>query len=495
MFAVVILGIGFILVAAIFPVAIQQSQATNEESSAAAIARIAASAIAAQASTIPNPNVPTPTSGLPIADPSQTVQTIPLFPPTVKNYVPGNFNIAPTSSSSGQVSVPPRAVFVPLTGARYEAIKGNTILPSDPRYAWTAFYSRENGSSQMTLIVIAMASRQHPVYNPLVDTVSTVTASTAVTQRYFVTAPPANIPNTQGTSICPDVITLSGGSAAEGWTVGTSTAAAAAQISGKPAGRYYTLGRQLSTASSFELMPGGDMSLTAGAGGLWGLSGGITDKQLVGDPVNIFSPTNLQVTVAYAALRADPNSPGGRIFLTTSLSSAAPPPAAATGAFVVVADDYAWNPTQNPAQAMYQLPPNLIPAPKTTGLTNTNQYVYSVGSVNGRVFRLGKPITEDFEQGIAYPPGTFDIDPQYGMRPPTVSQNGTLYSGDSIPSPVFMIPASPIKNFAYGNPNTVPPTMTPIAKVYIVGMGKDDQGNYGKDAQDIGVFTTIVPVQ
>src|SRR3712207_3189828 len=39
MFAVIILGIGFIMVAAIFPVAIQQTRMTVDETSAAAIAR------------------------------------------------------------------------------------------------------------------------------------------------------------------------------------------------------------------------------------------------------------------------------------------------------------------------------------------------------------------------------------------------------------------------------------------------------------------------
>src|SRR4051794_14613443 len=39
MFAVIILGIGFIMVAAIFPVAIQQAKSTTEETSAAALAR------------------------------------------------------------------------------------------------------------------------------------------------------------------------------------------------------------------------------------------------------------------------------------------------------------------------------------------------------------------------------------------------------------------------------------------------------------------------
>src|SRR5437773_10279821 len=39
MFAVIVLGIGFIMIAAIFPVAIQQSKATNDETTAAATAK------------------------------------------------------------------------------------------------------------------------------------------------------------------------------------------------------------------------------------------------------------------------------------------------------------------------------------------------------------------------------------------------------------------------------------------------------------------------
>jgi Tfp pilus assembly protein PilV len=41
MFAVIILGIGFIMIAGLFPVAISQSKATSDETSAAAFARVA----------------------------------------------------------------------------------------------------------------------------------------------------------------------------------------------------------------------------------------------------------------------------------------------------------------------------------------------------------------------------------------------------------------------------------------------------------------------
>src|SRR5438552_1296043 len=45
MFAVIVLGIGFIMIAAIFPVAIQQSKATNDETSGAAIAKAQVAAL------------------------------------------------------------------------------------------------------------------------------------------------------------------------------------------------------------------------------------------------------------------------------------------------------------------------------------------------------------------------------------------------------------------------------------------------------------------
>src|SRR3954454_3865971 len=49
MFAVIILGVGFIMVAALFPVAIRQSKSTADETSAAAIARAGAAFLAENA--------------------------------------------------------------------------------------------------------------------------------------------------------------------------------------------------------------------------------------------------------------------------------------------------------------------------------------------------------------------------------------------------------------------------------------------------------------
>jgi len=139
MFAVVILGIGFIMVAAIFPVAIQQTQMTGEENIAAALARQAASSISQLPSTLTNP-IQSPVY-YPNPNPVLVPPTLPvivskefLFPPTVKNYVPGN-------DPSGNAVAPP-AIVVPLLGNRWDMVKSNVILPSDPRYAYVAFYKR-----------------------------------------------------------------------------------------------------------------------------------------------------------------------------------------------------------------------------------------------------------------------------------------------------------------------------------------------------------------
>src|SRR5947209_8155360 len=61
MFAVIILGVGFIMIAALFPVAIRQSKSNADETSAAAGARAAANVvdtIATNASMFPNATTP-----------------------------------------------------------------------------------------------------------------------------------------------------------------------------------------------------------------------------------------------------------------------------------------------------------------------------------------------------------------------------------------------------------------------------------------------------
>lgn len=106
LFAVMILGVGFIMVAALFPVAAYQTQANAEETIGAATARGAVNALQ-QLST----NQLMPATGTPYA--------------TVRAY-------------SGDLSRKPADG--PL---RREAVAGNLISPSDPRYGFIAFYRRQ----------------------------------------------------------------------------------------------------------------------------------------------------------------------------------------------------------------------------------------------------------------------------------------------------------------------------------------------------------------
>lgn len=96
LFAVMILGIGFIMIAGVFPVAIAQTQTNGEESVGAALARSAASYL----STIPFSSYPGEWPGTAANDVKRVDTTI------------------------------------------FGVIRGNVISPEDPRYAWVALYRR-----------------------------------------------------------------------------------------------------------------------------------------------------------------------------------------------------------------------------------------------------------------------------------------------------------------------------------------------------------------
>ncbi|MGH7180176.1 MAG: type IV pilus modification PilV family protein [Tepidisphaeraceae bacterium] len=112
MFAVIIMGIGFIMVAAIFPVAISQSRTTVQETTAAAVARGA----------------------------FNTLAQVALGADSVTNY---------PMRATGDATIPVGLV-QQLTPEMWSAIKGNLILPSDPRYAWVGLYKRDGDGSNPT---------------------------------------------------------------------------------------------------------------------------------------------------------------------------------------------------------------------------------------------------------------------------------------------------------------------------------------------------------
>ncbi len=500
MFAVVILGIGFIMVAAVFPVAIQQTQNNGEENIAAALARQAANSIASLPTTLKNPCYVSGTATGPAS-----VQMQLLFPPTVKNYVTGanpatlgtlSFTNYPTPLTGTLSNVSPPAIVVPLTGNRWDLIRSNLILPTDPRYAFVGFYKRENGSSAAQLIIIAVASRNHPIYTSGNDNANYVagggssafTISTAAGDFKVASTGPPVVPGNL-TLITPDIINGSITSTAfEGCYVNVPVTTTPPV---SPQGRCYSIGRPntVSSPTYFEINPGDSMALTAGSSGLWGTSGAVTDTPAAATSAYLLAPATLQPTVAYAQLYTTATSPNGQIIIDQNpvnlTATATPTPAAVTGAYVIIADDFPLNPiaTSTPAAAAaqdYNLQQNITPAAGNSAPT------YSVGSLNGRIFRLGTPVTTSGAR-----PGTFNLDPTYGMRP--ASAGNGYYSPDTVPNPDMV--------FA-GGTNSTSLQNRACAKVYIIGAGRTDPNpantgysTYAGPAQDIGVFSTFFQVQ
>ena len=140
LFAVMILGIGFIMIAAMFPVAIQQTEANNQETICASIGR-AGEGYMTQVALMNWPPMP------PVGQ-----QPVSLLLPTFTAPLP-NTAIIPTGATSvivpGQVwtMYDMRDTYsIPLSFHRnllWAAVSSNMIQPGDPRFAWVAMYKRD----------------------------------------------------------------------------------------------------------------------------------------------------------------------------------------------------------------------------------------------------------------------------------------------------------------------------------------------------------------
>lgn len=150
LFAVMILGIGFIMIAGIFPVAISQTQTSAEEGHAASIARggVAYLEKMPYTSTLMNPDkfaaTPDPNRGiLRMFDPAMDVP--------VETYDAAGTKVVQ--------QIKP-----------WDMIKGNLIHSDDPRYAWVPLWRRPydaNGQpeSYAQVIVVAVQCRNHGRYD------------------------------------------------------------------------------------------------------------------------------------------------------------------------------------------------------------------------------------------------------------------------------------------------------------------------------------------
>jgi len=122
MFAVVILGIGFIMLAGMFPVAIMQTQSNVEETAGAVLAESASRYL------------------------QQALGDASLLPPT-------GVVVRALGDSAG------------IPDARWQRVAGNLICAGDPRYAWTVLYRRPAGQRFAQVIIIVLQARNRPAFD------------------------------------------------------------------------------------------------------------------------------------------------------------------------------------------------------------------------------------------------------------------------------------------------------------------------------------------
>jgi hypothetical protein len=169
MFAVVVLGIGFIMIAAMFPVAISQSKLTQEETNAASIARGAATYVQSIATRY---NMPaTGTAAQPNRPRVYSVRDL---------ATGGQGGMVPLLNDF--YTFPAEGLIVPPTftenDALWDAVKGNLILAGDSHYACVLLYSRAGvgavttpgvGNTSAQVFVIACQVRGRSTYSPNPD--------------------------------------------------------------------------------------------------------------------------------------------------------------------------------------------------------------------------------------------------------------------------------------------------------------------------------------
>jgi hypothetical protein len=149
LFAVAVLGIGFIMVAAIFPVAIMQTQAALEESTGTTVVRNGVELIGA--------------SRYMRKDTTPVLPALPyaFVPPTPNPIVPAAG--APVPSPCVYSFRDPRAGTTALLAqARadlWNSIRGDLIDSTDPRFATIPMYVREPNSNFIRIICVAVRLR------------------------------------------------------------------------------------------------------------------------------------------------------------------------------------------------------------------------------------------------------------------------------------------------------------------------------------------------
>ncbi len=211
LFAVILLGIGFIMVAAMFPVAIQQNRTTTEQTAATQLARAGINHL-------------------------QQIATDEVMPATAGN--------------------------VRINSELWSRIEGSLINADDPRFAWTALYAREGGAQFAQVFVIALQARNRPAFVPE-DTKRVELGNTGTFYPANLEPRPILVRVKQGNPV--DQILIGTAQDNPPWQRihGPAVAAENAYVviaSGEQRGRVLRLGRPVNRDEGiWELIPGSDL--------------------------------------------------------------------------------------------------------------------------------------------------------------------------------------------------------------------------------------------
>lgn len=171
LFAVIILGVGTIMLAGMLPVAIKQSSDTRDEVAGRAVCEAGFAQMQAIAKSAPNAFPPTDQPTPPQTSPAPTPPSItwtsnPTFnllgltagATAPGRIVPLSYSVVSDSGSAAPTSSSPPAPDVDKLSPHLLA-QGSRIDQTDPRFQYLAFYGRATGSSTAKLIILATRLR------------------------------------------------------------------------------------------------------------------------------------------------------------------------------------------------------------------------------------------------------------------------------------------------------------------------------------------------
>lgn len=435
LFAVMILGLGFILLAGMFPVAIKQNQLTHDEIVGTQTVHNAISIV-------------------------QSLATEENFPPTVYQ---------PRSSLDEE---PPH--FIPVRSDVWEKIKGGVIDSSDPRHAWAAFYSRgyieSNGEYRpapvMNVAVVALKAPPGQRYEADKDVTlyldadpnttdfehATVTVEENDVERFPTTSSPQRIAVTASAEIEPgDIVRLI---PADG-------------------GRMYpdaSIGYRLwyEDASHWTLVPGDDYGEEMDQLRQADRSDGVIED--IRWPAYLERPSTIQPKMAFIRLIEGGTKPD-RVEIVDENGEFPTEPPGGTG-----------TPTESPAAEG-----SFLIVGNDQQYSNWQPIVGVTGQANGKILRLGKmiPYTDPLS-GLTWNNRVFELQPGYDLGDGTAFPLNTAASpdwnsGDDLPLLAYVV-GRRLQN--------------PAKRYYPVPGNANEKLNlYTGLSQEVTVYKTTVPLR